>query len=155
MFFARPAPRALLVLNVLLAAAGCSRGGELQADVAAHCAELQRNVEQMAKAYREGGNRFPLLGGELNGDLLTRLYSEVSWCAKVRSADPKALLALTQELSVLLSDVDAQAPLAARGKALADAWVAPEASAARVEVATKLDRVAAILREINQRPLKR
>ncbi|NMO21202.1 hypothetical protein HPC49_29300 [Pyxidicoccus fallax] len=123
--------------------------------MAAHCGELQLNVERMAKSYREGRNQFPLLGGELDGNLLTRLYAEASWCAKVRSADQKALMALTQELSIVMDDINLKAPLAAKGKALADAWSAPNESAARAEVATKLDRIAAIIREINQRPLKR
>jgi hypothetical protein len=48
-----------------------------------------------------------------------------------------------------------KAPLAVKGKDLANAWAAPEASAVRAEVSEKLDRIAAILREINQRPLKR
>lgn len=144
-----------MVLCTLLAVAGCSRGGELQADVAAHCADLQSHVERMATGYRNGSNHFPLLGGELDGNLLTRLYAEASWCARVRSADPKALMTLTQELSVVIDEVSLKAPLAVKGKGMADAWAVPEASAARAEVATRLDRVAAIIREINQRPLKR
>jgi hypothetical protein len=145
----------LLVLLTPLAMAGCSRGGGLQADVAAHCAELQTNVERMAASYREGRNHFPQMGGELSGDLLTRLYNEATWCAKVRGEGQRELIALTQELSIVLDDVNARFPLAVEGKDVGNAWAAPEASAVRGGVADKLDRAAAILREINQRPLKR
>lgn len=145
-----------LLLISSLAMASCSRGGgELQADVAAHCAELQTHVERMAESYRAGRNSFPLLGGPLDGNLLTRLYSEASWCAKVRSEGQRELTALRQELSVVIDEVNAKAPLAVQGKDVANAWAAPEASAVRAEVADRLDRAAAILREINQRPLKR
>lgn len=150
----RPLPSLFLMLFITSAAAGCSRGGELQADVAAHCADLQSQVERMATSYRNGINHFPLLGGELDGDLLNRVYAEASWCAKVRSADRTELLKLTQELSIIAGDVSLQAPLAAKGKGMADAWAAPEESATRAEVSTKLDRIVVILKEINQRPLK-
>lgn len=148
-------PRVFLVLSTLLAGAGCSQRGELQRAVESHCSELERHVDLMAKGYREGRNHFPLLGGELSGDMLVSLYREVTWCASVRVDEGKQLLAMSQELSVLIDEVNARYPNAVKGKALGEGWANPEASAARTEVSGRIDRIAAIVREINQRPLKR
>ncbi|QSQ24642.1 hypothetical protein JY651_06750 [Pyxidicoccus parkwayensis] len=154
----RAAPRLLLVLSSLLLVNACSRGGGgsggLQADVAAHCSDLQRNAQMMALGYRQGLNDLPHLGGELTGGLLTKFYGEATWCARVRSEGQKELVKLTQELSILLDEIATRAPEAAQGKRVGEGWSAPDASSARAEVSAKLDRVAVIVAEINKRPLK-
>jgi hypothetical protein len=121
----------------------------LQADVAMHCAELQRNTEQAAKIYRAGLDDLPPIGGEISGHLLSRLYNEANWCSRVRSEGQRELMGLMQELSVVVDTATERLPLARQGTAVA------EAGAARAEVSKYMDRMAAIIGEINQRPLKR
>ncbi|WP_163998423.1 hypothetical protein [Pyxidicoccus caerfyrddinensis] len=147
----------LLVLSLLLAATGCSRqsGGGLQADVAMHCAELQRNTEQAAKIYRAGLDDLPPIGGEISGHLLSRLYNEVNWCSRVRSEGQRELMGLMQELSIVVDTATSKLPLARQGVGGVEGGASPEASAARVEVSGYLNRIAVIIGEINQRPLKR
>lgn len=153
----RPFRTSLLLVSTLLAATGCSRsggGGGLQADVASHCAELQRDVENLARAFSGGRNLYVPLGGPINSDMLTRVYRESAWCARVRSEGQRELMGLMQEMSVLADEVVSKLPLATKGKSVAEGWSAPEESAVRAEVSTRLDRIAVILGEINKRPLK-
>lgn len=147
----------LPVLSLLLAVTGCSRqsGGGLQADVAMHCAELQRNAEQAAKHYRAGLDDLPQVGGELSGHLLSRLYNEVNWCSRVRSEGQREMMELMQEMSILIDQSTSKLPLARQGAVGVAGGASPEAAAARAEVSGYLDRVAAIIGEINKRPLKR
>ncbi|MCY1021554.1 hypothetical protein [Pyxidicoccus sp. MSG2] len=144
----RPLPNRLLpVLSLLLVVTGCSRGGGdggLQKDVAMHCAELQRSTEQAAKLYRAGHNDLHPIGGVLSGHLISRLYNEANWCSRVRSEGQREMMMLAQELSIIASEVTELLPQATSG-----------AGDARAEISKHLDRFAAIVGEINQRPLKR
>jgi hypothetical protein len=127
----------------------------LQADVAMHCAELQRNSEQAAKIYRAGLDDLPPIGGEISGHLLSRLYNEVNWCSRVRSEGQREMMMLMQEMSILVDQSTSKLPLARQGVGGVEGGASPEASAARAEVSGYLNRIAAIIGEINQRPLKR